>query len=123
MRRERRRYERIPIERMVAFSCYHDGEKIPFDHSMGKALNVGKGGLMLKIFKPMEKGTVLDLEIGINGEIVDAKVEIVNVQKIPSQEDAYTASTRFVYNDYRTYLKMMRLEKLPPFVKKAGNLN
>ena len=121
MRRERRRFERIPIDRLVAFSCYHDGEKIPFDHSMGKALNVGEGGLMLQIFKPVKEGTVLDVEIGIGDEIVDAKVEVLATRKVSPQGDVYTASTRFVYIDHRTYLKMMRLEKLPVTIKKVEN--
>jgi hypothetical protein len=122
MRRERRRFKRIPIEHLVAFSCYNSGEKMPFDHSMGKALNVGEGGLMLLVYKPVALGTVLDIEIGIGDEIVGAKVEVLNTRKVSPEGDSYTASTRFVYIDHRTYLKMMRLEGLPA-LKKAGNFN
>jgi len=121
MRRERRRSERIPVEHLVAFSCYRRGDSVPYDHSMGKAVNVGEGGMMLQIYKPVEQGTVLDLEIGIGNEIVDAKVEVLATRKISFNGDGYTASTRFVYIDHRNYLKMMRLERLS-FTRKAGNL-
>ncbi len=121
MRREKRGTERIPIEHLVAFSCYRRGDSIPYDHSMGKALNVGEGGLMLQIYKPVERGTVLDLEIGIGNEIVDAKVEVLVTRKISFNGDGYTASTRFIYIDHRNYLKMMRLERVP-LHRKAGNL-
>ena len=122
MRRERRRSERIPVEHLVVFSCFNRGEETPFDHSMGKALNLGEGGLMLQIYKPMAQGTVLDIEIGIGDEIVDAKVEVLSTKKVPTGGETYTASTRFVYIDHRTYLKMMRLEGLPA-VRKAGNFS
>ncbi len=122
MRRERRRSPRIPIEHLVAFTCYRKGDEVPFDHSMGKALNVGEGGLMLQVFKPVEDGTVLDIEIGIDNEIVDAQVEVLTTRKISTNGDGYTASTRFIYIDHRNYLKMMRLEGLP-FVKNAGNFS
>ncbi len=121
MRKEKRRFERVPLDRLVAFSCYHNGEKIPFDHSMGKALNIGEGGLMLQVYKPVEEGTVLDVEIGIGDEIVDAQVEVLATRKVSPQSDVFIASTRFVQIDHRAYLKMMRLVRLPVTIKKAEN--
>jgi len=122
MRRERRRFKRISAEHLIAFSCFHRGEDIPFDHSMGKTVDVGEGGLMLYVYKGLRMGTLLDIEIGIGDEIVSAKLEVLRARKTFSNGNGYFTSTRFVYIDHRDYQKMMEFEGVP-IVKRAGNLN
>ncbi len=119
--KERRRFKRVPREHLVVFSCYHDGEEVPFDHSMGKTVNVGEGGLMLNLYKNIQKGTLLDVEIGLGDEVIDAKVEVLETRKNTSNGRGYLISARFVHVDHHEYQKFLSLEGLPP--KKVGNLS
>ena len=122
MKREKRRSVRVPAEHLIAYSCFHHGKNTPFDHSMGKTVNVGEGGLMLYVYKVLQKGTLLDIEIGIGDDIVSAKVEVLRARKKPSNGGGYFTSTRFVFIDHRDYHKMMKYEGIP-IVKRAGNLD
>ncbi len=122
MKKEKRRFARVPAEHLIAFSCFHAGENVPFDHSMGKTVNVGEGGLMLYVYKSLRKGTLLDLDIALKDKIINAKVEVLRARKKPSNGNGYFASTRFVMIDHRDYQRMMEYDGVFP-VKKAGNMN
>lgn len=122
MMREKKRSERFPAEHMIAFSCFQLGEDLPFDHSMGKTVNVGEGGLMIKLYKDLQKGTVLDIEIGIDNEIISAKVEVLNVRKVSPEGEGYFASTRFIDIEDREYKKMIDFYGIT-VTKRAWDMN
>ncbi len=122
MKKERRRFVRVPAEHLIAFSCFNPGEDIPFDHSMGKTVNVGEGGLMLYVYKSLRKGTLLDLDIAFEETTINATVEVLRVRRRPSKGDGYFTSTRFILIDHRDYHRMMQYDGVFP-VRKAGNMN
>ncbi len=122
MRREKRRSVRVSAEHLIAFSCFKPGESVPFDHSMGKTVNVGEGGFMLYVYKSLRKGTLLDLDIAIGNRIIHAKVEVLQTRKGPSNGEGFFTSTRFIFIDHRDYHEMMQRDGIP-VVKRAGNLN
>ncbi len=108
MNRERRRSGRVFSEHLVAFSCYHRGDKIPFDHSIGKTVNVGEGGVMLYLCKRLRKGTLLDVEIGMGDEVMNAMLEVLKTRKSVSNGGGFLVSTRFVQMNRGVCRKIMR---------------
>ena len=120
MRKEKRRSKRTLSENLIAFSCFRRDEKIPFDHSMGKTVDIGDGGMMLHLYKEVQTGTLLDVEIGLENEVVAATLEILRLRPASSNGDGYFASAKIVYIDHRDYQKITAPAAFRP-VKMAGN--
>ena len=73
---ERRRHQRIKTENPLSYVCL-DGNGIPVDQGVGRALNLSKGGLLIETKVPIEAYYVKLTSIGMKNELIKIKTKIV----------------------------------------------
>ncbi len=85
VRREKRRFDRIPAHHIVAFSQLAGGLPVEPVSSLGRTLDFGAGGARLETNRPLSVGWHLQLEIALGSQIVRLDATVVHVEPTRSQ--------------------------------------
>ena len=73
---DRRSHQRIKTENPLSYVSL-DGDGIPVNQGMGRALNLSKGGLRIETKVPVEDYYIKLTSIGMKNELINIKVKIV----------------------------------------------
>lgn len=78
---ERRRYPRKDALHLLNYHPIEDGVQTE-GLLMAKSLNISEGGLGLEVYRPIEIGVGMEIEIAIGNEIFPLQGKVVYTQKL-----------------------------------------
>lgn len=80
--REHRQNRRIRSLHLTSY-VPRKGSEQEYIVSIGRTLDVGKGGVKVETHRELAKGTELDLEIAVDEKVIAAKGAVVHVEPLP----------------------------------------
>jgi len=93
MKKERRRWTRIPVEHLVSYTIF-DGQGEPEEMGMTRTLDLGGGGVVLEMPHPVEAGSHLQIKMVSGQHILRASGRVAYSQLLPT--DRWRVGVSFI---------------------------